>query len=73
MFQKYFNINRTSENFVEMYGSSEYKTSFHVVVNGYHFKNVGVLKILMKTYKIFNNLKIKTQFLRILNKKLIIF
>ena len=50
VFHKYFNIDLTIENFVEMDSSTEYKTSFHVIVDGYHFKNVEVLKILMKTY-----------------------
>ena len=49
-FEKHFNVSLSQKCFVEMDSSYANKTSLHAIVCGYHFKNIEVLKRLMKTY-----------------------
>ena len=48
VFKTHFGVEVQKEQFVMMDSTSEIKTSIHVVLCGYHFKNVHALQNLMK-------------------------
>ena len=50
VFKKHFDVELQREQFVEMDSSSDTKTSLHVVLCGYHFKNIQALYNLMNTH-----------------------
>ena len=50
LFEKHFDVHLKQEDFVEMDSTSDIKTSLHVVINNYHFKNVQVLERLKNTW-----------------------
>ena len=59
-FEKHFNVSLSQKCFVEMDSSYANKTSLHVIVCGYHFMNIEVLKRLTKTYlkTVFDDVKL---------------